>query len=161
MKSTPMPQWASVLEFTAVAEGRPGGGIAIKLPFDPSVAWGERERYDVTGSVNGHSVRGKLRSRPDGHSLELGPAWQRDGAVTVGAPVVVMLAPEGPQVNAMAEDIASALDAAPQARRFFESLPTFYRKNFMRWIEGAKRPATRAKRIAEAVATLKAGKRER
>ena len=49
----------------------------------------------------------------------------------------------------------------PAAGRFFESLPTIYRKNFMRWIDGAKRPETRAKRIAETVATLKSGKRER
>ena len=62
---------------------------------------------------------------------------------------------------AQAEDIAAALDADLEARRFFESLATFYRKNFIRWIECAKRPETRAKRIAEPVATLKSGKRER
>jgi len=148
-------------EFTAIAEGRPGGGIAIKLPFDPSAAWGDRERYDVTGTINGHKVRGKLTSRAGGHFLELGPAWCRDPTVAVGAQIVVSLAPEGPQLGAMAEDIAAALEAEPAARRFFESLATFYRKNFTRWIEGAKRPDTRAKRIAETVATLKSGTRER
>jgi hypothetical protein len=148
-------------EFTAVVEGRPGGGVAIKLPFDPSAAWGERERYDLTGTINGHKLHGKLTSRAGGHVLELGPPWCRDATVVVGAQIVVLLAPEGPQLGAMAEDIAAALDAEPAARRFFESLATFYRKNFMRWIEGAKRPETRAKRIAETVATLKSGKRER
>lgn len=148
-------------EFTATAVGRPGGGIAIHLPFDPSAAWGERERYDVTGTINGHRVRGKLASRAGEHVLELGPAWCRDGTIVDGEQVVVLLAPEGPQLGAMAEDIATALGALPAARRFFESLPTFYRKNFMRWIDGAKRPETRAKRIAETVATLKSGKRER
>jgi hypothetical protein len=132
----------------------------IKLPFDPAAAWGERERYDVTGTINGHKVRGKLSSRAGGYLLELGPAWCLD-AVVVGAPVVVLLAPEGLQVGAMAEDIAAALAAEPDARRFFESLATFYRKNFRRWIEGARRPETRATRIAETVAALKSGKRER
>jgi hypothetical protein len=148
-------------EFTARAEGRPGGGIAIKLPFDPAAAWGERDRYDLTGTINGHRIRGKLTSRAGGHVLALGPAWCRDATIVVGALVVVVLAPEGPQVAAMAADIAAALEAEPAARRFFESLPTFYRKNFMRWIEGAKRPETRAKRVTETVATLKSGKRER
>ena len=147
--------------FTAIAEGRPGGGISIKLPFDPAAAWGERERYDLTGTINGHKVRGKLTSRAGGHALDLGPAWCRDATLVVGAQIVVVLAPEGPQLGAMAADIAAALDAEPTARRFFESLPTFYRKNFIRWIEGAKRPETRAKRIAETVATLKSGRRER
>src|SRR5207237_10695561 len=106
--------------FTAIAEGRPGGGISIKLPFDPAAAWGERERYDLTGTINGHKVRGKLTSRAGGHSLDLGPAWCRDATVVVGAQIVVVLAPEGPQLGAMAADIAAALDAEPAARRFFE-----------------------------------------
>jgi len=115
----------------------------------------------MTGAVNGCKVRGKLVSRDGGHYLELGPAWCRDNTVIAGAQVAVRLEAEGPQVASMPPDIAAALDAAPGARRFFESLPTFYRKNFMRWIESAKRPETRANRIAEMVETLKAGKRER
>jgi hypothetical protein len=146
-------------EFTATAEGRPGGGIAIRVPFDPAAAWGERERYDVTGTINGRKVRGKLVSREGGHVLELGPAWCRDTSLAIDVQVIVWLAPEGPQLAAMAEDIAAALEAEPEARRFFESLATFYRKNVIRWIEGAKRPETRAKRIAETVASLKSGKR--
>jgi Bacteriocin-protection, YdeI or OmpD-Associated/Domain of unknown function (DUF1905) len=135
--------------------------MLIELPFEPAAAWGERDRYDVTGSINGYRVRGKLASRARGYVLELGPAWCRDATVVSGMPVEVRLTPEGPQVSGMPEDIAAALDAEPEARRFFESLPTFYRKNFMRWIDDAKRPETRARRIAETVATLKAGKRER
>jgi uncharacterized protein YdeI (YjbR/CyaY-like superfamily) len=67
----------------------------------------------------------------------------------------------GPQVASLAGDIAAALEAEPDARRFFESLATFYRKGYIRWIEQAKRPETRDRRIAETVAALKAGKRER
>jgi hypothetical protein len=119
-------------EFKATAEGRPGGGMAIKLPFEPAVAWGERERYDVTGTINGHRVRGKLAPRSGRFVLELGPTWCRDATIAIGAQVVVLLIPEGPQLSGMAEDIAAALDAEPDARRFFESLATFYRKNFIR-----------------------------
>jgi uncharacterized protein YdeI (YjbR/CyaY-like superfamily) len=60
----------------------------------------------------------------------------------------------------MAADLSGALNAEPEARRFFESLATFYRKGFLRGIDGAKRPETRARRIAETVAALRAGKRE-
>jgi hypothetical protein len=148
-------------QFTAVVEARPRGGVAIKLPFDPSTEWGDKDRHDVTGTIAGYKVRGKLTPRDHAYYLELGPSWCRDGSVVAGARVAVELGPEGPQVGAMADDIGAALDAEPAARRFFESLATFYRKNFIRWIEDARRPETRAKRIAETVATLKAGKRER
>jgi Bacteriocin-protection, YdeI or OmpD-Associated/Domain of unknown function (DUF1905) len=147
--------------FTAVVESRPGGGIAIKLPFDPSSEWGAKQRHDVTGSVSGHKVRGRLRSIDGEHYLELGPAWCRDSSVSAGARVSVSLGPEGPQVGSLAPDVVAAFEAEPEARHFFESLATFYRKNFVRWIEEAKRPETRAKRVAETVAALKAGKRER
>jgi hypothetical protein len=150
-----------IKQFSAVAEGRARGGIAVKLTFEPADEWGERDRYDITGTIDGYKVRGKLISRSDGHYLELGPAWCRDNAVLPGSQVVVALAPEGPQVSALDDDIAAALTAEPAARSFFESLPTFYRKNFMRSIQDAKQPATRARRIAEMVALLKAGKRER
>jgi Bacteriocin-protection, YdeI or OmpD-Associated/Domain of unknown function (DUF1905) len=147
--------------FTAIVEPRPRGGITVKLPFDPSAEWGSRERYDVSGTVDGHKVRGRLRSGEGGYYLELGPAWCRDERVLPGTRVSVSLAPEGPQMGSLAADFAAALDAEPQARQFFESLATFYRKNFVRWVEEAKRPETRAKRIADSVAVLKAGRRER
>ena len=56
---------------------------------------------------------------------------------------------------------ADAMRVEPQAKQFFDSLPTFYRNNYMRWINSAKRPPTRAARIAEMMELLKAGKREK
>ena len=55
----------------------------------------------------------------------------------------------------------AALIADPEARRTFESLATFYRKGFVRGIEDAKRPETRARRISEMLEALLAGRIER
>jgi uncharacterized protein YdeI (YjbR/CyaY-like superfamily) len=41
------------------------------------------------------------------------------------------------------------------------SLATFYRTGYVRWIEEAKRPETRARRIAETVEALAEGKKQR
>ena len=62
--------------------------------------------------------------------------------MVAGAEVEVVLAPEGPGRGTMGKDVDAALDAAPDARAFFESLPTFYRKNYARWLDSAKRPET-------------------
>jgi hypothetical protein len=147
-------------DFTATVDARANGGIAIKLPFDPSAEWGDKDRHDVTGAIGGHKVRGRLVLIDGAHYLQLGPAWCRESSVAAGVRVAVSLSPEGPQVAALAPDLATALIAEPGARRFFESLPTFYRTNYVRWIEESKRPETRAKRIADAVAKLKARQRE-
>ena len=148
------------MTFTAVAQARPRGGIAIHLPFDPAEAWGERERYYLAGTIGPYPMRGVVVPGDGEPALELGPAWCRDPRMGAGATLQVTLRPEGPQLDSIAPDFAEALEAEPQARRFFESLATFYRNGFVAWVEGAKRPETRAKRIAETVAALKQGRRE-
>jgi hypothetical protein len=152
---------ALIVDFTALPEPRKRGGIAIRLPFDPAAEWGERDEYHLNGTIAGRGVRGGV-SMVDGRPyLELGPAWCRDAHLDPDTPVQVVLQPEGPQFETLAEDFAKAFGADAKVRRFFDSLPTHYRKNYVRWVEEAKRPETRARRIAETVEALRAGKRQR
>lgn len=135
-----------------------GTKTALKIPFDPNEVWGQKSRHHVAGSVAEHPVRGALVLDGEHFFLPLGPTWLRDNLMEVGMRVTVILSPEGPQVDQLPSDVASALAAEPQARAFFEGLPTFYRKNMMRRIENAKRSETRAAHIAEAIQGLKDGK---
>jgi hypothetical protein len=137
-----------------------GTRMVIVLPFDPNAVWGSRQRFHITGTVNGYPVRGPLASEGGQVVLALGPAWLRGSGLEAGARVEVTLSPEGPQAD-HAPDIAAALEAEPGARAFFEALPSFYRKNYIRWIESAKRPETRKLRIIEMVELLKAGVRQK
>ena len=50
------------------------------------------------------------------------------------------------------EDLARALADAPDARRRFDRFPPSSRRGILEWIKSAKRPATRARRIAETAA---------
>jgi uncharacterized protein YdeI (YjbR/CyaY-like superfamily) len=76
--------------------------------------------------------------------------------------VTVKLVPEGPQSEALAADIADILAAEPKAARFFDGLATFYRKNYLWWIDGTKlSPEARVQRIAELVRLMKAERKER
>ena len=58
----------------------------------------------------------------------------------------------------MPDDFQSALDAEPAALEFFESLAATKRYSVLYRIREAKRPETRAKRIAEYVQLLREGK---
>jgi len=116
----------------------------------------------VTGTINSARVRGALEQFAGGYLLSLGPVWRRDHALQPGDSVTVVLSPEGPQSEALAPDIQAALEGDPQAARFFDGLATFYRKNYLRWIDATRRsPEIRAQRIAELVALMRAGKKER
>jgi hypothetical protein len=146
--------------FTARVE-KSGTRTFIGIPFDPHEVWGVKARHHLSGTVNGCAVRGSLGFDGSRYFLPLGAVWRRDNHLEAGASVDVVLSPEGPQSEALAEDLAAAFASEPQAKAFFDSLATFYRKNYLRWIESAKRPDTRAARIGEVIGLLKAGKKQR
>ena len=57
------------------------------------------------------------------------------------------------------DDLAAALDAEPEARAFFENLNSTNRYAILYRVQDAKRPETRASRIAKFVAMCAAGER--
>lgn len=65
---------------------------------------------------------------------------------------------DSPAIATVPDDFQAALDAVPAAREFFESLGSTKRYAFLYRIADAKRPETRAKRIAEYVTLLRQGK---
>ena len=58
--------------------------------------------------------------------------------------------------NPMPDDIAHALDAEG-VRALYDARPWYQRNDYIGWIEGAKRAATRQKRLQQMLAELRAG----
>lgn len=59
----------------------------------------------------------------------------------------------------MLDELAAALDADQDALVNFNALAPSYRRQFIAWIDAAKRPATRAGRVAKTVELLRRGER--
>jgi hypothetical protein len=57
------------------------------------------------------------------------------------------------------DDLRAALDAAPEAAATFDGFPPSCRREYVEWVIEAKRPETRAKRVAQTVEWLAEGKR--
>jgi hypothetical protein len=149
--------------FTArLGEGNRGGAF-VPVPFDPDQVWRPKPRHHITGTLNGMRIRAVVEPHGNQRGFTLGPAWLRDcRTVRVGDLVSVEIAPEGPQRDDLASDIAEALDANPDAAAFFDSLAQFYRRGYLRWIEATKRhPEQRAHRIDEMIRLLTAGTKQR
>ncbi len=69
---------------------------------------------------------------------------------------------KAPQRGDLAPDVAAALDVAPDAAAFFDSLAQFYRNAYLRWIDATKRrPDQRPVRVAEMIRLLREGKKQR
>ncbi len=64
-----------------------------------------------------------------------------------------------PLVAPVPSYIRRALKASSAAERFFESLAPSYRRAYVGWIDAAKRPETRERRLREAVMRLAKGEK--
>ncbi|MET8354340.1 MULTISPECIES: YdeI/OmpD-associated family protein [unclassified Micromonospora] len=149
-------------QFTATVTGATRGRVLIPVPFNPDTVWGAKPAHHIRGTVNGIGVRAVVEPAGDVFGFTLGPAWLRCCGLAAGDTVSVTIEPEGPQRGDLAEDVAAALDAQPQAGAFFDSLAQFYRRAYLRRIDATKRqPEQRPQRIAEMIELLKAGHKER
>jgi hypothetical protein len=149
-------------QFTTTVSPASRGHVLIPVPFNPDTVWGTKPRHHIGGTVNAMRVRGVVAPAGDGFGFTLGPAWLRDCGLAVGDTVTVNIEPEGPQRDDLAEDIAAALDAHPEAAAFFDALAQFYRRAYLRWIDATKRrPEQRAQRITEMIQLLEARHKQR
>jgi predicted DNA-binding protein (MmcQ/YjbR family) len=82
--------------FTAeVQEGHKG--VALVLPFDPSVAWGERRRHVVRGSLNGVAFEGEVATRRRVHYALVDDVLLRHAKLEPGATADVVMSPREPR----------------------------------------------------------------
>lgn len=59
------------------------------------------------------------------------------------------------------EDLQSAFDAHPQAFKNYQNFSRGYRKSYLAWLQSAKRPETKSKRIAEIIRLCEANIKSR
>jgi len=91
--------------------------------------------------------------------------WRELRAEGALAPAGRAASPEGapaatpPRLPEPPGEIENALRRNLKARRFFDALPPGERRRFLTWIQVAKRPQTKERRIREAVALLAKGER--
>ena len=64
-------------------------------------------------------------------------------------------APDDKSEASLPEDLAASLGQAGLAQRF-ASLPPSHRREYLKWIEEAKKPETRRLRIEQAIERIKA-----
>jgi uncharacterized protein YdeI (YjbR/CyaY-like superfamily) len=82
--------------------------------------------------------------------------------VAAGGQVDVGIEPDtAPREVEVPADLAEALAGDDAARATFDGLAFTHRKEWVRWVEEAKKLQTRATRVARTVESLRAGKRAR
>nr|WP_310523721.1 YdeI/OmpD-associated family protein [Polymorphobacter sp.] len=141
-------------------EGRP---LAMMAAFKAHAGVGIFDGTPMASGGAGMGQFGKLASVADlpDESVLRERLLVAAQAVAAGKPMMrpktAALAPKPPA--AVPEDLASALAAVPAAAGAFAGFPPGARREYVEWVEGAKQPATRTRRIAATVEWVAEGKR--
>ena len=113
----------------------------------------------IEGTINGHPFRAALkRSTSGSQSLCVNKAM-RVGCYA-GAGDTVKLAILGPEPEpTVPVDLRRPLAASHEAKTLWKDLTPMGRRDWIRWIDSAKTPETRARRIKRTAEQLSSGKR--
>lgn len=154
-----IPEAAETMKWSMPFFDLNGRQLAMMAGFKAHVALGI---FDGTpmGKGEGRGQFGKIASLADlPDEAELTSRLQAAAALIAagGAPKPKQAAPK-PALD-MPEDLAGALAASPGAASAFAAFPPGARREYIEWVVTAKQPATRATRIATAVAQCADGKK--
>jgi len=150
------------MKFRATVELGGKTATGIEVPEDVVAALGSGNRPPVTVTIGGHTYRTTV-ARMGGRFLVPLSAENRTAAgVAAGDQVEVDIEPDtGPREVDVPADLAEALAHDEVARATFDGLSYTHRKEWVRWVEEAKKAETRATRLAKTVESLRAGQRAR
>jgi len=146
------------IQFTVRLEPVGRGGVFFTLPRKESVKFGVRGRVPVAGTLNGYAFRSSIFPTGDGaHYMAVNRGVREGAGVEVGDRVrVIMEVDTQPRTVTVPADLDKALSKSKTVRAQFDKLSYTHRKEYVQWIEAAKRAETRACRISEVIARIKA-----
>jgi hypothetical protein len=148
------------MRFLATIElsGRSATGIPVPEHVIDQLGDGKR-RFPVRVTIGGHTYRSTVGPYQGKHMLPLSAANREACGVAAGDEVEVDLEPDGaPRTVDVPDDLAAALRLDTTARRFFEGLSYSHQNAYVTWIDDAKKPETRARRVSQAVERLHDGR---
>ena len=132
--------------FEAILE-RQGSGTFVVVPVDVPAVFA-RVRAPVRVTINGHAWRSTIMRYDNRYLVGVSREHQTAAGIAPGDTVAVALASDdAPRTIEVPADLAAALDAAPGARAAFDAASFTHRREWVEWVEAAKRPETRARRV--------------
>ena len=145
-------------KFTSRIESAGSGGACVLFPYDVEKEFGTRGRVPVKVVFEGVPYTGSLvkYGRPE-HMLPILKAIrERIGKVPGDMVEVELKKDETERTLEVPADLAKQLKKE-KLLSFFEKLSYTHRKEYCRWVAGAKREETRLSRVAKAVEMLRSG----
>jgi hypothetical protein len=146
--------------FRAVIENAGHGGAFVRVPFDVEQVFGKK-RVKVKVTIDGEPYRGSLvRMGGPEHVLGIMKCIREKVGKNFGDEVEVAVEEDSEErVVAVPADLMRALKTKPAVQKSFDELSNSHRREYVRWIEEAKRPETRKSRVEKTLLMLEQGKK--
>jgi hypothetical protein len=133
-----------------------GPATAIELTDDQVVELGGGKRPPVRVTIGDRTARLRLAVMGGRNLIGLSKAARVELAVEIGDEITATIELDAAErVVEVPPDLAAALAAEPPLRTAFEALSFTHRKEHVRAITEAKRPETRARRVAATLDLLR------
>ncbi|HSK97368.1 MAG TPA: YdeI/OmpD-associated family protein [Euzebyales bacterium] len=137
-------------------------GTGLRVPQEVVADLGRGKRPPVRVTVGGYTYRSTVAAYGDEFFLPLNAENRTSAGVAAGDEVDVELELDtAPREVTVPTDLAAALDGDAEARQYFDGLSFSHKREYVSWIEEAKRAETRQRRIASAVDMLRDGRTRR
>ena len=148
--------------FTATILNAGGGGAYVEVPFDVESAFGSK-KPKVKATFDGVPYRGMLaRMGTEHHVLIILKEIREKIGKTFGDEVKITVELDTEQrVIEIPSELKKVFKAEKEAKTFFDKLSYTHQREYVMWINEAKREETRQSRILKAVEMLKQGKKAR
>jgi hypothetical protein len=138
--------------FRVRLEDAGSGGAAFDVPARAAAALGERKRPPVTVTIRDYTFRTTVAVYGGQPMIGVSKQHRAAAGVDVGDTFDVVVAlDEEPRVVDVPADLAAALADDTAAQDAFDKMSYTHRREYVEWVAEAKRPATRARRVAETV----------
>jgi Bacteriocin-protection, YdeI or OmpD-Associated/Domain of unknown function (DUF1905) len=137
-----------------------GGGSMFAVPAEVAAALGPAKRPPVVVTVGGHTFRTRLAVYGGESLVGVSKANRAAAGIDIGDSFEAEIAVDTePREIVVPDDLAAALAEDPAAGETFAALSFTHRREYVLWVEDAKRPDTRARRLAGTVERLRSGER--
>jgi hypothetical protein len=151
----------SAKTFTVELERVQKTATMFRVPFDLQAAFG-RARPPVTVTIRGHTWRTTPGVYDGVGHVVVNRAVNAATGVDAGDRVRVRMELDTePRTVTVPRDLSTALAADATAKKAFAAMSFTHRREYVTWVEEAKRPETRARRIEATVARVREGKPQR
>jgi Bacteriocin-protection, YdeI or OmpD-Associated/Domain of unknown function (DUF1905) len=136
-----------------------GGGAVFDLPAQAAAALGERKRPPVTVTIGDYTFRTTVAVYGGRPMIGVNKRHRAAAGIGVGDSFdVVVTLDEEPRVVEVPTDLAEAPTVDDAVAAAFDKLSYTHRREYVEWIAEAKRPATRARRVAATIDRVRAGR---